>query len=156
MSREVLQNMIDRILIVKAAEEKGLLLPQSYIDQEYDEVLNRDFGGDRGRFLTYLRAQGLTAREYRENIIQARGGQRDAPTKSQDLSPRSAPSASKLFTSKTKFAFTKKKPCTCVRSSSRQWQTKAPHCSGKQPNDYHELAAEVTSATSHANTVKTI
>ena len=32
-SREVLQNLIDRILIVQAAEEKGLLLPQSYIDQ---------------------------------------------------------------------------------------------------------------------------
>tara|TARA_B110000285_G_scaffold123635_1_gene139655 strand:+ start:85 stop:1077 length:993 start_codon:yes stop_codon:yes gene_type:complete len=68
MSREVLQNLIDRILIVQAAKEKGLLLPQSYIDQEYDEVLNRDFGGDRGRFLAYLRAQGLTAREYRESI----------------------------------------------------------------------------------------
>ena len=67
-SREVLQNLIDRILIVQAAEEKGLLLPQSYIDQEYDEVLNRDFGGDRARFLQYLRAQGLTAREFRENI----------------------------------------------------------------------------------------
>ncbi len=68
MSREVLQNLIDRILIVQAAQEKGLMLPQSYIDQEYDEVLNRDFGGDRGRFLEYLRAQGLTAREFRENI----------------------------------------------------------------------------------------
>jgi peptidyl-prolyl cis-trans isomerase SurA len=68
ISREVLQNLIDRILIVKAAEEKGLLLPPSYIDQEYDEVLNRDFGGDRGRFLAYLRAQGLTAREFRQNI----------------------------------------------------------------------------------------
>ena len=68
MSREVLQNLIDRILIVQAAQEKGLMLPQSYIDQEYDEVLNRDFGGDRVRFLEYLRAQGLTAREFRENI----------------------------------------------------------------------------------------
>jgi peptidyl-prolyl cis-trans isomerase SurA len=68
ISREVLQNMIDRILIVQAAKEKGLLLPQSYIDQEYNDVLNRDFGGDRGLFLEYLRAQGLTAREFRENI----------------------------------------------------------------------------------------
>jgi len=68
MSREVLQNLIDRILIVQAAKEKDLLLPQSYIDQEYDEVLNRDFSGDRGRFLEYLRAQGLTAREFREDI----------------------------------------------------------------------------------------
>ena len=68
ISREVLQNLIDRILIVKAAEDKGLLLPQSYIDQEYNDVLNRDFGGDRGRFLEYLRSQGLTAREFRANI----------------------------------------------------------------------------------------
>ena len=68
LSKEVLQNMIDRILIVKAAEEKGLLLPPSYIDQEYDEVITRDFGGDRGRFLDYLKAQGLTPREYRKNI----------------------------------------------------------------------------------------
>jgi peptidyl-prolyl cis-trans isomerase SurA len=68
LSKEVLQNMIDRILIVKAAEEKGLLLPPSYIDQEYDEVIARDFGGDRGRFLEYLKAQGLTAREFRKNI----------------------------------------------------------------------------------------
>jgi peptidyl-prolyl cis-trans isomerase SurA len=68
LSKEVLQNMIDRIIIVKAAEEKGLLLPESYIDQEYDEVIDRDFGGDRGRFLEYLRARGETARDFRRNI----------------------------------------------------------------------------------------
>ena len=68
LSKEVLQNMIDRIVIVKAAEEKGLLIPPSYIDQEYDEVIQRDFGGDRGRFLEYLRARGDTARDFRENI----------------------------------------------------------------------------------------
>ena len=70
LSREVLQNMIDRILIVKAAEEKGLLIPQSYIDQEYDDVIARDFGGDRGRFLKYLRARGETARDFRKDIHQ--------------------------------------------------------------------------------------
>jgi peptidyl-prolyl cis-trans isomerase SurA len=68
LSKEVLQNMIDRIIIVKAAEEKGLLLPESYIDQEYDEVIERDFAGDRGRFLEYLRARGETARDFRRNI----------------------------------------------------------------------------------------
>ena len=68
LSKDVLQNMIDRILIVKAAEEKGLLLPPSYIDQEYDEVISRDFGGDRGRFLEHLKAQGLNPREFREKI----------------------------------------------------------------------------------------
>ena len=68
LSQEVLQNMVDRIIIVKAAEKKGLLVPQSYVDQEYDEVIARDFGGDRARFLEYLRAQGLTARQFREDI----------------------------------------------------------------------------------------
>lgn len=70
LSREVLQNMIDRIIIVKAAEDKGLLIPQSYIDQEYDEVIARDFDGDRGRFLKYLRARGETARDFRKSIYQ--------------------------------------------------------------------------------------
>ncbi len=68
ISQEVLQNMIDRIIIVKAAEEKGLLIPESYIEQEYEDVLKADFGGDRARFLKYLRAQGLTPREFRETI----------------------------------------------------------------------------------------
>jgi peptidyl-prolyl cis-trans isomerase SurA len=70
LSKEVLQNMIDRIIIVKAAEEKGLLLPDSYLDQEYDEVIQRDFGGDRSRFLEYLRARGETARDFRRSIYQ--------------------------------------------------------------------------------------
>jgi parvulin-like peptidyl-prolyl isomerase len=68
ISKEVLQNMIDRIIIAKEAKEKGLLIPQSYIDQEYDDVISRDFGGDRGRFLEYLKVRGITARDYREDI----------------------------------------------------------------------------------------
>jgi peptidyl-prolyl cis-trans isomerase SurA len=68
VSREILQNLIDRILIVKAAEKEGLLIPPSYIDQEYEEILNRDFGGDRSRLISYLQAQSLTPREFREDI----------------------------------------------------------------------------------------
>ncbi len=68
ISREILQNLVDRILIVKSAEEEGLLIPPSYIDQEYEDVLNRDFGGDRARLLSYLQAQGQTPREFREDI----------------------------------------------------------------------------------------
>ncbi|MEM1221209.1 MAG: peptidylprolyl isomerase [Verrucomicrobiota bacterium] len=70
ISREVLQNMVDRIIIVKAAEDDGLLLPQSYIDQEYEDTIDRDFGGDRGRFLEFLRSQGLTTRQFREKVYE--------------------------------------------------------------------------------------
>lgn len=68
ISREILQNLIDRLLIVKAAEKEGLLIPPSYIDQEYEDVLNRDFGGDRSRLLSYLKTRNLTPREFREDI----------------------------------------------------------------------------------------
>ncbi len=68
ISREILQNMVDRIIIVKAAEEKGLLIPESYIEQEYNDVLKADFGGDRARFLKYLRSRGMTAREFRNKL----------------------------------------------------------------------------------------
>lgn len=68
LSREVLQNMIDRIIIVKAAEDKGIMIPQSYIDQEYNDVISRDFGDDRRRFLDYLKARGETARDFRRDI----------------------------------------------------------------------------------------
>jgi peptidyl-prolyl cis-trans isomerase SurA len=70
LSREVLQNMIDRIIIVKAAEKKGLMIPQSYIDQEYADVLTRDFDGNRSRFLEYLRERGDTARDFRKRIYE--------------------------------------------------------------------------------------
>ncbi|WP_269527071.1 peptidylprolyl isomerase [Coraliomargarita parva] len=68
LSREVLQNMIDRIIIVKAAEKEGLMVPQSYIDQEYDEVIATDFGGDRAVFLEFLKTQGLTPRDFRADL----------------------------------------------------------------------------------------
>lgn len=70
ISREVLQNMIDRIIIVDAANEDGILIPQSYIDQEYDEVLENDFGGDRAKFIKYLKTQSLTPRDYRKQIYE--------------------------------------------------------------------------------------
>ncbi len=68
IQREILQNLVDRIIIVKEAEEKGLQIPSSFIDQEYNEVINRDFGGDRSRFLTFLRENNKTPRSYREDL----------------------------------------------------------------------------------------
>jgi len=71
LSREVLQNLIDRIIIVKAAEKEGLMIPQSYVDKEYDDRIAEDFGGDRRRFLEYLRARGQTPRDYRKDLYRS-------------------------------------------------------------------------------------
>jgi peptidyl-prolyl cis-trans isomerase SurA len=68
LTYEILQTMIDRILIVNAGKEKGILIPDSYIDKEYDQVLEQEFGGNRAQFLEYLKTQGLTPRGYRKII----------------------------------------------------------------------------------------
>lgn len=70
MSRQILQNRIDRIIIVKAAKDKGLIIPQSYIEQEYNSVIASDFDGDRGKFIRYLKQRGETPREYRRQIYE--------------------------------------------------------------------------------------
>ncbi len=70
MSRQIIQNKIDRIIIVKAAKDKGLMIPQSYIDQEYNDVIATDFDGDRGKFIRYLKARGETPRDYRKQIYE--------------------------------------------------------------------------------------
>ncbi len=70
LSQEVLQNLVDRIIIAKEAEREGLMLPQSYVDQEYETRIKEDFGGDRRRFLEYLRERGQTTRDFRRDVQQ--------------------------------------------------------------------------------------
>ncbi len=64
---EIIQSKIDRILIVKAFEKEGYQIPPSYIDNEINEILMREFDGDRGRMLGYLREHGMSMREFRED-----------------------------------------------------------------------------------------
>ncbi|MEX0321851.1 MAG: peptidylprolyl isomerase [Puniceicoccaceae bacterium] len=65
---EVLQNLIDRVLIVKEFGEKEFNLPQSFIENEFDRILIEDFENDRARFLKHLEAQGKNVREFRADL----------------------------------------------------------------------------------------
>ena len=65
---EVLQNLIDRVLIVKEFRDKEYNLPQTYIENEYDRILIEDFENDRSRFLEYLDSQGKNVREFRSDL----------------------------------------------------------------------------------------
>jgi len=74
LAKEILQNLVDRILIVQEYEDQEKFkIPQSYVENEFDDTLIRDFDNDRSRFLDYLRSQNMTIREFRrdlqENII---------------------------------------------------------------------------------------
>ena len=65
---EVLQNLIDRILIVEEFREKEYNLPQTFIENEFDRILIEDFENDRARFLEYLDSLGKNVREFRRDL----------------------------------------------------------------------------------------
>lgn len=68
ITQEILQNMIDQILIIKEFDEKGYQIPQSYLDNEYDDYITKEFNGNRTEFLEYLRLQGKTDLQFREEL----------------------------------------------------------------------------------------
>ncbi|WP_309397652.1 peptidylprolyl isomerase [Cerasicoccus maritimus] len=68
ITSEILQNMIDQILIIAEFNEKGYLIPQSYLDNEYDDHITKEFNGNRSEFLEYLRLQGKTDLQFREEL----------------------------------------------------------------------------------------
>jgi peptidyl-prolyl cis-trans isomerase SurA len=66
---DTIQALVDRVLIVKDfySDEKRRI-PASYVDNAVDENIINEFEGDRSKFLAYLRARGLTLREYRREV----------------------------------------------------------------------------------------
>lgn len=65
---EVLQNLIDRILIVKEFSKREFNIPQTYVENEFDRILIEDFDRDRARFLEYLDSIGKNVREFRADL----------------------------------------------------------------------------------------
>jgi len=65
---EVLQNLIDRVLIVEEFSKKEFNIPQTYVENEFDRILIEDFENDRARFLEYLESQGKNVREFRRDL----------------------------------------------------------------------------------------
>ena len=72
LQQDVLMNLIDRVLIRKEFNEKfvskGYQMPRSFVENRFDEVLVNEFNNDRAKFLEYLKAQGLSMREYRTKL----------------------------------------------------------------------------------------
>ena len=69
LAREIMQNLIDRVLIVREYRKQDKFnIPQSIIENEFDDTLIRDFNNDRSRFLRYLKSQNMTIREFRKDL----------------------------------------------------------------------------------------
>lgn len=74
LQEEVLQELIDRVLIVKEFyKDEKRRVPPSIVDNQIAETIISEFDGDRSKYLAYLRSRGMSQKEFRreqeEDII---------------------------------------------------------------------------------------
>ncbi len=66
---EIVRKLVDRVLIVKDFyKDERRKIPASYVDNAISEQMTTQFGGDRAKFLAYLRSRGFTLRDYRQEV----------------------------------------------------------------------------------------
>jgi len=69
LQEDVIQNLIDRVLIVKEFyKDEKRRVPSSYIDNQLAETIITQFDGDRSKYLAYLRSRGISQKDYRKEI----------------------------------------------------------------------------------------
>lgn len=66
LQEDVVQSLIDRVLMVKEFyKDEKRKVPASYVDNAVAENIITQFDGDRSKFLAYLRARGISQKDYR-------------------------------------------------------------------------------------------
>lgn len=71
---DIIQNLIDRALIVKEfhkkkdGEKEEKKIPESFIDNAVAQDLSEKFDNDRSKFYAYLRGKGETIKDYRRDV----------------------------------------------------------------------------------------
>lgn len=69
LAREILQNKIDRLLIVKEFySDEERFIPKSIFENEFDKMLIEDFDGDRRKLFDYLDSVNKTILQYRKEM----------------------------------------------------------------------------------------
>ncbi len=64
-AKEIVQNMIDRELIVRDFKSKGMTIPETYLDTYFENYLKEQFSGDRAEFMAFIQQQGKTIKQFR-------------------------------------------------------------------------------------------
>ena len=65
---QVRSRMIERLLMLKAAEKSKLALQEWVVDGRVAEIVNHSFGGDRNRLMEALTARRLSYQDWRRRI----------------------------------------------------------------------------------------
>ena len=61
-----LKDLIDRQLIIDSFKEQGFSIPEYVIEDQMQNIIREEFGGDRTAFVRTLRAQGFSLSRFRE------------------------------------------------------------------------------------------
>ena len=65
---QVRSRMIERLLVLKAAEKAKLSLQEWVVDNRVNEIVNHSFGGDRNRLMEALTARRISYQDWRKRI----------------------------------------------------------------------------------------
>jgi parvulin-like peptidyl-prolyl isomerase len=65
---DALDNLIERALILQEFKEKGYSFPESVVEEQFNDVIANDFGGDRAALIRTLQAQNMTLAQYKEQL----------------------------------------------------------------------------------------
>ena len=66
MRQQAVKDLIDRDLILQEFKKKEFTSPAYVIDDSVQQIIRKDFGGDRAAFVRTLQAQGYTMSRFRE------------------------------------------------------------------------------------------
>lgn len=66
MRQQAVKDLIDRDLILQEFKKKEFTIPAYVIDDSVQQIIRKDFGGDRAAFVRTLQAQGYTMSRFRE------------------------------------------------------------------------------------------
>ena len=67
-AKEFVDGKIDRLLAIRAFHEKGMIIPDSYLENEYNKHLIREFNGDRKLFRDILLSRNQSQLEFRKDL----------------------------------------------------------------------------------------
>ncbi len=65
---DALDQLIERALIIQEFKDKGYKIPETAIEQQVNDIISSDYGGNRAAFVKTLEAENLTLSQYREQV----------------------------------------------------------------------------------------
>jgi len=65
---DALNQLIERALIIQEFKVKGYKIPETVIEQQINDIITSDYGGNRAAFVKTLEAENLTLSQYRDQV----------------------------------------------------------------------------------------